>query len=48
MQRGKRLLITLDSNLYDEVKEKSVKTMGRQNVSGLINVLLKKYISETE
>lgn len=48
MEKTKRILVTMDIELFEEAKAKSEKVMGRRNLSGLINVLLKKFINETK
>ena len=46
MAKGKKLLITLPDDLYNKAREKSKEVLGRENVSGMINLLLTKFIKD--
>jgi len=48
MSQSKRLLVTMEKELYDDVRKKSKKIMGRENVSGLINVLLQEFVTDEQ
>ena len=36
----------MEQELYDQVRKKSKQIMGRENVSGLINVLLQEFLNK--
>ena len=46
MSKSKKLLITLDEDLYEKAKVKSKGVVGRENVSGLISVLLMRFVGD--